>query len=240
MKQIILSCFILSQLIKLVFVLNQDIRLLLLPKPFRIRYNGIGRGVTVANKKLELQQIYRYDPSDDTYVVDISLDNYLEIFNEWDRSPLRRKDMNHELFDYLEEASYEIPLKYKTKILFGIPVNVKDRQRQENAITGLRNNFRYVIHFINRTISINNRKSIIFATMGLLFIVLSTIFDQFLPDELLFNVLSQGIFVGGWVLLWESFSLFLFVSYEHRDRRKRYLRYLNSKIEFTYILPSKK
>ena len=194
----------------------------------------------MANKKLELQQIYRFDSVDDTYVIDISLDNYLEIFNEWDRSPIRRKDLNHELFDYLEEAAYEIPLKYKTKILFGIPEKVKDKKRQENAITGLRNNFRYVIHFINRTLSTNNRKSILYALLGLLFIIMSTVFEQFLPDTFFFTILAQGIFVGGWVLLWEAFSLFIFISYEHRDRRKRYRRYLESVIEFTYLTPPKK
>lgn len=194
----------------------------------------------MAKKIVELRQIYRYDPEDDTYVIDISLDNYLEIFNEWDRSPLRRKDLNHELFDFLEEASYEIPLKYKTKISFGIPENVKDKKRQENAITGLRNNFRYVIHFINRTISVNNRKSVVYASMGLLFIVLSTIFEKFITDTFFFNILAQGIFVGGWVLLWEAFSLFIFISYEHRDRRKRYRRYLESTIEFTYLPHNKK
>ncbi len=192
-------------------------------------------------KKVEIGQIYRYDPKDDAYVIDISLDNYLEIFNDWDRSPLRRKDMNHELFEYLEDASYEIPLKYKTKILFGIPSNVKDKQRQDNAIAGLKNNFRYVIHFINRTLATNNRKSIIYALMGLIFIVLSTIFEQYIPveDPFFLTVLAQGIFVGGWVLLWEAFSLFIFTSYDHRDRRKRYKRYLESKIEFTYLNPPK-
>ena len=194
----------------------------------------------MAKKIVELRQIYRYDPNDDTDVIDISLVNYMEIFNEWDRSPLRKKDLNHELFDYLEEAAYEIPLKYNTKIVFGIPEHVKDKKRQESAITGLKNNFRYVIHFINRTIAMNNRKSVIYATMGLLFIILSTVFEQFLTDTFFFNVLAQGIFVGGWVLLWEAFSLFLFISYDHRNRRKRYRRYLASRIEFTYIQQSKK
>ncbi len=194
----------------------------------------------MAKKIVELRQIYRYDPDDDTYVIDISLDNYMEIFNEWDRSPLKRKDMNHELFDYLEEAAYEIPLKYKTKIVFGIPESVKDKKRQESAITGLKNNFRYVIHFINRTIMTNNRKSFLFTVMGLIFIVMSTVFEKFMQDTFFFSVLAQGIFVGGWVLLWEAFSLFLFISYDHRNRRKRYRRYLESKIEFTYITPQKK
>lgn len=192
-------------------------------------------------KKIELNQIYRYDAEDDTYIIDISLENYLEIFNDWDRSPLRKKDMNQELSDYLETAAYQIPLKYNTKIIFGIPVSVKDVKRQQNAVTGLRNNFRYIIHFINRTLSTNNRKSAIYTILGLAFIVLSTIFDQYLPDDsFFFNILSQGIFVGGWVLLWEAFSLNLFVSYEHRNRRKRFERFLQSKIEFTYIKTPKK
>lgn len=193
----------------------------------------------MAKKMIELRRIYRYDDTDDTYVIDISLDTYLELFNDWDRSPIRRKDLNHELFEYLEEAAYEIPNKYQTKITFGMPEAVKNEQKQENSITGLRNNFRNTIHFINRTLSTNNRKSILYALLGLIFIVLSTIFEQFLPETFFFTVLAQGIFVGGWVLLWEAFSLFIFVSYEHRDRRKRYRRFLNSKIEFMY-LPNKK
>jgi hypothetical protein len=58
---------------------------------------------------------------------------------------------------------------------------------------------------------------------------------SFYEDSLTFNILREGLFIGGWFLLWESFSLFFFDSYEVRQRRKRFQRYLDSDIEFRYI-----
>ncbi|MFA6801110.1 MAG: hypothetical protein WCR19_03280 [Acholeplasmataceae bacterium] len=181
-----------------------------------------------------LRQIYQYDETDKTFLVSISLNSYEEILNDWDAGPVRKKSMNPELDSFLEEALHEIPIKQKTKIVFMIPEKIKDPQKEVMHIEAFKNYYRALIHFLNRDLKTIYRKMMIYIILGFLFIIVSTLLSHYFPDNLLGEILSQGIFIGGWVLIWESFSLFFFESYDKRDLRKRYIRFINNKIIYRY------
>lgn len=189
----------------------------------------------MAKKKSYLNQIYKYDENDKTYVIEVSLEYYHELFNGWDASPTRKKDLDSELLDFIETAAYDIPMKQKVKLSFGIPISEKDDKLEASSKTAIHNNFKMIIHFINKQLSLNNRKILTYITLSFTFITLAYIMVSFYEDSLTFNILREGFFIGGWFLLWESFSLFFFDSYEVRNRRKRFQRYLDSEIEFRYI-----
>jgi len=186
-------------------------------------------------KKSYLRQIYAYDETDKSYLIDLSLDKYEEIFNDWDAGPLKKKAMNPELETYLDETAYEIPLKHKIKIVFALPANVEDNQKESIIKDVFKNYYRAMNHFLTRDMKTSYRKMAIYIMLGFIFIVTSTLMDYLLDATILKDILSQGIFIGGWVLMWEAFSLFFFVLYDSRDKRKRYIRFINSKIIFRYI-----
>jgi hypothetical protein len=48
------------------------------------------------------------------------------------------------------------------------------------------------------------------------------------------TIFVEGLYIGGWVLLWEAFSLFFFHSYEIRQRKKIFLRFKGMEIYFKY------
>ncbi|MGE4320033.1 MAG: hypothetical protein AB7E61_01135 [Acholeplasmataceae bacterium] len=187
------------------------------------------------NTKSYLRQIYQYDEMDKTYLIDVSLDNYKEIFNDWDAAPIKKKAMNPELETFLEDSSYDLPLKQKVKIVFAVPESIKDHQIEVQHIDAFKNYYRALIHFLNREMNINYRKMFIYIFLGFSLIVTSTLLSNVSTASLLLEILSQGVFVGGWVLLWESFSLFFFDMYDQRDKKKRYTRFINSKIIYRYI-----
>lgn len=189
----------------------------------------------MAKKKSYLNQIYKFDDHDKNYVIEVSLETYHELFNGWDASPTRKKDLDSELLDFIETAAYDIPMKHHVKLSFGIPLTEKDDKLESSSKTAIYNNFKMIIHFINKQLSLNNRKILTYITLAFTFITLAYIMVSFYEDSLTFNILREGLFIGGWFLLWESFSLFFFDSYEVRQRRKRFQRYLDSDIEFRYI-----
>ena len=61
--------------------------------------------------------------------ININIDYYREIYNEWDFSPLNNSDLDDDLFEYLEESVSEIPKKNKVCIVFHIPASIHDRKR---------------------------------------------------------------------------------------------------------------
>jgi hypothetical protein len=46
------------------------------------------------------------------------------------------------------------------------------------------------------------------------------------------TILTEGISIGGWVFLWEAFSLSFFSGQEIHNRLKGYRRFQESKITF--------
>lgn len=188
----------------------------------------------MAKKKTYLNQIYKYDETEKCYVIQVSLETYQELFNGWDASPTRKKDLDSELLDFIETAGYDIPMKAQVKLSFGLPEEEKDEKLEVSSKTAIYNNFKMIIHFINKTLRVNNRKIMTYLTIALFFITLAYFLITFIHDNLVFKIAREGMFIGGWFLMWESFSLFFFDSYEVRNRKKRYQRFLDSNIEFRY------
>ena len=183
-------------------------------------------------KKHEFQNIYNLNPETNAYIIQVSLDDYSELFNGWDASPLRRKDLEPELLDYLEQAGTEIPLKENIEICFHLPSNVHDVDKESKSLTGIQNNFKVVMFFINKTLKTNYRQLAIYMIMGTLFLVGAYVTKNLVELQLLFSIMIEGFFIGGWFLLWEAFSLFFFESHETRHRRNIIRRFLECNIYF--------
>jgi len=187
-----------------------------------------------SKKALKLSQIYSYSEEDKCYLVQISLDSYDEIFNAWDAAPVKRRDLETDLLDFLEQVGYDMPMRENVRLIFQLPEELKDEKKETIATEGIFHNFRMISHFINKELSKNNRKIATYLVLGIAFLSVSYLFQSTFNLSFPFSILVDGFFIGGWVMFWEAFSLFFFSGSELRNRRRRYMRYSNSKIEFQY------
>lgn len=185
-------------------------------------------------KKTYLKKIYRFNEESKAYIIDVSLDYYQELFNDWDGSPTRKRDLDPELVTYLEAASLEIPRKSNVEISFSLPLSEKNCDKEKKATDGINTNFLTALYFTKKALSYNLRKIILFVLLGVIFIMAAYIIQYKIDLTIGFDVLIEGLFIGGWVLLWEAFSLFFFSMHELRREKSMYLRFLNSEIVFDY------
>ncbi|MDO9629081.1 MAG: hypothetical protein Q7I99_04195 [Acholeplasmataceae bacterium] len=183
-------------------------------------------------KKTESQSIYSINPDTNAFIVEISLEDYSEIFNGWDASPLRRKDMEPELIDYLEQAATEIPPREKVEVCFYLPKELKDIDREQKSITAIKNNFKVVMFLIDKTLKKNYRQLATYIILSILFLIGAYALRNLAEREFLLNIAVEGLFIGGWILSWEAFNVFFFDTHESRIRMKLFKRYLNSEIYF--------
>ncbi|MDX9690896.1 MAG: hypothetical protein RBT45_00475 [Acholeplasmataceae bacterium] len=183
-------------------------------------------------KKHEYQNLYNRNPETKSMMIEVSLEDYSEIFNGWDASPIRRKDLEPELIDYLEQSGTEIPLDESVEICFYLPPTQKDLEKEQKSIVAIKNNFRVVVFFINKRLKRGYRQMATFIVLSLLFITSAYIIRGQEPLPLLTSIMREGLFIGGWVFLWEAFNLFFFTTHEERKRRKIFYRYLDSEIIF--------
>jgi hypothetical protein len=183
-------------------------------------------------KKHEYQNLYNRNPETNKMMIEVSLDDYSEIFNGWDASPIRRKDMEPELVDYLEQMGTEIPLKEEIEIVFYLPKERKDTDKEQKSIIAVKNNFRVVIFFINKALNRGYRQLATFLILGFIFITYAYLIRDLEELPLLTSIMREGLFIGGWVFLWEAFNLFAFTTHDERKRRKIFYRYLDSDVSF--------
>ncbi|MFH0766474.1 MAG: hypothetical protein ABH890_02575 [Bacillota bacterium] len=183
-------------------------------------------------KKRELLNLYNRNLDNHAFMIEISLDDYSEIFNGWDASTLKKKDIEPELLDYLEQAGYEIPIKESIEIYFYLPKEINDTDKENKSIMGIQNNFHSVLFFIDRMLHKNYRQIAMYITLGILFLIGAYVTRELTNLNLMFSILLEGFFIGGWFLLWEAFSLFFFQAHETRQRKKVYQRFLTTNIYF--------
>lgn len=184
-------------------------------------------------KKSELHNIYKINQDNGAYMIEISLEDYSEIFNGWDASTIKKKDIEPELLDYLEQAGYEIPNKEDIEIFFYLPKEINDTDKENKSIQGIQNNFKAVLFHIDRMLHKNYRRIGSYVVIGIMFLIGAYVTRIYATTlNLMFSILIEGFFIGGWILLWEAFSLFFFDSHETKRRRRVYRRFQTSKIFF--------
>jgi len=182
-----------------------------------------------------MQYVYKIDTESNAYIVEIRLDDYDMMFHGWDASPSQNRELEPELLRFIEETGYEIPLKEKVEFYFYVLSDKEDEQKESDSIEAFRNNFKMAIFRIDRDLRQNMRKIATYALMSVLFLLMAYTLPVYFDQALLFRILTEGLFIGGWVFLWQAFSLFFFSSHELREKRKRYVKFVESRVYFKYV-----
>lgn len=185
------------------------------------------------------EQIYRLDEATNCYMIEIALDQYTDIFNEWDPAPFKRREIDPDLVLYLEGSSQEISSHYPIELCFTLPKGTRNERLEQESREGIKNSFSFKMYLLRKELKKTNRQMIRLALLGLGFLWIGTVFSSRFEDTDLVSILSESIFIGGWVLIWEAVSLFFFTNRELYDHYQTYKRLLNAPVFFREIEYSK-
>jgi hypothetical protein len=182
--------------------------------------------------KSYLKKIYRYNEENHTFVAEISLEYYLELFNPWDAASIKKKDLDPELVSYLEDVSDDIPLKEKLAIVFVMPKQVQNEEMENISRGVFVEYFNFLIHYNRKTQRKSLKQAIYYIITSFTFVALAYFLR--IDDTMFIEILSEGLFIGGWVFMWEAISIIFFKSSFIRRQSKRYQRLSNSNITYEY------
>jgi hypothetical protein len=193
--------------------------------------------ITLFNRhhKQEYLSLYNINPETGAYIIEVSLDDYSEIFNGWDASPVRKKEIEPELMDYFEQAAIEIPIKEKIEICFYIPAELKDPDKEIKSISAILNNFRVKYLFTEKMLHDIYRRYITYVIISAMLLTIAYTFTEFVEISLFYKIMIHGMFILGWWILWEGSSMLFFTGHDVRVRKKYFERYLKSQIYFKEI-----
>lgn len=190
--------------------------------------------VFLRKKRNYLKQMYRQNPESGAYLIEVSLESYQEVFNGWDPSPFRRRDIEPELLDFIYHCSEDIPLRQPVELCFYMPKDQYDEQKEQLTKVGFTNNLNFIASKIRKELKSSHRKIFLYVLMSLIFLLMAYFLRSQSFENLFTTILTEGMFIGGWVFLWEAFSLFFFTDQEHKRKLKLIQRLLDYPIVFIY------
>ena len=183
-------------------------------------------------KLTQATQIYR--PFEDTgrLMIEVSLDNYEDLFNEWDPAPFKRRDIDPDLRTFFEECSDEISLRHPIAIAFFLPKAEIDYEKQAKCVEGLRNFFQFNRYLAEKEVKRSRKSALKYSAIGVVFLAVAVVFEHFFEKTVLFGILGQGLFIGGWVFMWEALTLIAFKNSELIHDMHEWERFLDAPIVF--------
>jgi hypothetical protein len=197
--------------------------------------NSKWKGKSMKPKKSDyLQKIYEKNPTTGHYVIQVALDKYNDIFNDWDNAPFKKRDMDPDLAIFLENCFEEIPDKYGVDICFYLPKEGKDVNREESLIAGIKTYYSFYLHQEIRVLKSNYHKIFNYVVASLSLLAVSVFLSTTAGDNIFLGTIQQGFNIGGWVFLWEVISMVFFRGREVSSEISKYQRFLSSLIYFRY------
>lgn len=185
-------------------------------------------------KKSILDKLYSYDKKNNAYIIEVSLDKYEDIYNEWDPTPFKRRDIEPEFMDYLLDSSYDIPHKYNLDIKLYLPKSKEDEKKEKNAKAAMKSYFNYMLDRNKKHLfdSISRCVKSLFISLLLLGFYIATSSESDLGE--LSSVLIEGVGILGWVAMWNVGEEILFKGINKISKRKIIKRLSDAKVEFVY------
>jgi len=186
------------------------------------------------SKRVTTKAMYDYNSESDTYHIDIRVANYTDLYNEWDFSPFHEKDLDPELVDYLVTCFEEIPSPSNVVVSFHLPKAVHNPDLEEQFTHSVYYHLSYRRSQLELEKRGLRRDTMRYTGFGIAFVVLAQALPKLLDAFVIASIVSEGLFIGGWVLLWEAFSHIFFRSRNLKRERELNERLQNADYRFIY------
>lgn len=184
-------------------------------------------------KEKYLDNLYSYNARSNTYQISLSLRNYEEIYNPYDYSQYKKRDMDEDFLDYIYEETQGIPLKYNVKLMFHIKEEVYDDAKTKNLKNAIKNNFSWRMGINSKKLKDLYNKCLLLLLAGIGFLALTFIFANTInTDNAFFDVFGESLSIIGWVFLWDLVEILVFDITKLLKKRRYLKRLMNAKVEF--------
>lgn len=170
--------------------------------------------------------------SDGAYVIEVQLEYFIDAFNKWDYAYMEARELNPGLIFFVERCSDDIPIKKAIELKF--IVAEKNEEHEIMLRKALELNFKYQIFLENQNIRSIYRKTVKYFITAVFLLVVTFLLKPVSSLPLLYDIVTEGVMIGGWVFLWQSISLLSFDVLEYIKKKKSFERLADSKVTIKY------
>lgn len=170
---------------------------------------------------------------DGAYVIEVQLEYFIDAFNKWDYAYMEARELNPGLIFFIKRCSDDIPLKEAIELKFIVAeINEEHELMLRKA---LELNFKYQIFLEKQNIRSIYRKIVKYFLIAVFLLLVTFLLKPISSLPLIYDIVSEGVMIGGWVFLWQSISLLSFDTSEYIEKKKLLERLAESKVTIKYI-----
>ncbi len=176
--------------------------------------------------------------SETEYIIAVNIERLEEFYDTLDPSYLYEKDLNPNLARYLTERIVVFPEKTDVKIEFHVPSEFKEKNYAADMTQAFRKHFEF--EYLNSMVHKNKRikkglKTFFYA--GIIFMslmTLSILIKSVGRDNVILKLISEGLFIGGWVSLWKPIEILIYDWLPLYEDERKYKRLRDIKVKIKY------
>jgi hypothetical protein len=181
----------------------------------------------------DIQKQYRFEEGSNAYLIELSLDDYDDVYDQWDPAPFKKRFIEEEFNEFIITSAEDIPSSFNLIIVLHLPERKKNIKKEKAVVSAYENFYLYAAAKERRNWLRLKKKTLMYFLLSLLLLGIGYFYlDE--TDQIALNVLREGIFIGGWVFLWEAITNVFITRHELITLIQLYKRLYLSKIKFNY------
>ena len=94
-----------------------------------------------------INSLYDFNQNENAYVIKLSIKRYIDIFNNFDPYPIRKRDIDQNVSYFLEDCSADIPFTKQVMLEISITEDLVDNDLENRVKKGLVNYFLYMYQY---------------------------------------------------------------------------------------------
>lgn len=197
-----------------------------------VKKNKLSRGEDYASKKKrknrkikfsELNYVEKNYMSRGKAIIPVKLEKISDLYMKHD---YKQMELSDSVCDYIEEIAYMIPIN--TDIVLEIHCPKIDEETQNKVKKSIKNNYGMEIDDNEYDLSINNKRALIFAIVGIALLVVNILLED------IGRIFSDFISVVWWVAIWDMVEILLLDNQEIKWKRLNNQQLYDSTIKFVF------
>ena len=138
-----------------------------------------------------------------------------------------QKELSEDICTYIEKVAYMIPLH--TDIILEIHCPEINEETQDRIKKVFKNNYGMKIDEDDYNIGIGNKRSKLFALVGIVLLIFNVIFEKYI-----FSVLANFLNIVWWVAIWNMIELQLIENGKIKWQRSNNLQLYDADVTFVF------
>ncbi len=145
--------------------------------------------------------------------------------------------IEEEFNEFIITSAEDIPSKYNLIIVLHLPESKKDEKKEKSVTSAYENFYLYAAAKERRNWLRLRKKTMLYFILSIILLGVGYFYlDE--TDQVVLNVIREGVFIGGWVFLWEAITNIFIIRHEVKSVMSLYKRLYLSIIRFSYDGPS--